>query len=84
MTPAIHRAAPPARRGRRTGRRRGDGGELNVAIVGNPQMEDIAKLTPELFTAETGITVNYTVLEEGTLREVVPATSAPAASSSTS
>jgi sorbitol/mannitol transport system substrate-binding protein len=47
------------------------GGELNVAIVGNPQMEDIASLTPELFTAETGITVNYTVLEEGTLREVV-------------
>ncbi len=45
--------------------------ELNVAIVGNPQMEDIASLTPELFTAETGITVNYTVLEEGTLREVV-------------
>lgn len=45
--------------------------ELNVAIVGNPQMEDIADLTPDLFTAETGITVNYTVLEEGTLREVV-------------
>ena len=45
--------------------------ELNVAIVGNPQMEDIAGLTPDLFTAETGITVNYTVLEEGTLREVV-------------
>ena len=34
-------------------------------------MEDIANLTPDLFTAETGITVNYTVLEEGTLREVV-------------
>ena len=27
--------------------------------------------TPELFTAETGINVNYSVLEEGTLREVV-------------
>lgn len=49
----------------------GDGGSLNVAIVGNPQMEDIAALTPELFTADTGIEVNYTVLEEGTLREVV-------------
>ena len=49
----------------------GDGGELNVIIVGNPQMEDIAELTPELFTAETGINVNYSVLEEGTLREVV-------------
>jgi sorbitol/mannitol transport system substrate-binding protein len=43
---------------------------LNVAIVGNPQMEDIAKLTPELFTKETGITVNYSILGEGDLREV--------------
>ena len=31
--------------------------ELDVTIVGNPQMEDIASLTPDLFTAETGITV---------------------------
>jgi sorbitol/mannitol transport system substrate-binding protein len=44
--------------------------EINVAIVGNPTLEDIASLTPELFTAETGITVNYTVLEEQTLREI--------------
>ena len=44
--------------------------EINVAIVGNPQMEDIAALTPDLFTAETGITVNYTVLEEQQLREI--------------
>ena len=43
---------------------------LNVAIVGNPQMEDIASLTPELFTAETGIAVEYTILEEQTLREI--------------
>jgi sorbitol/mannitol transport system substrate-binding protein len=49
----------------------GDGGEITVAIVGNPQMEDISALTPELFTAETGIEVNYSVLEEGTLREIV-------------
>ena len=27
---------------------------INVAIVGNPQMEDIASLTPELFTAADG------------------------------
>src|SRR5882757_9646944 len=49
----------------------GSGGSktLNVAIVGNPQMEDIAKLTPTLFTKKTGIKVNYTVLEEGKLRE---------------
>jgi len=44
---------------------------INVAIVGNPQMEDIASLTPELFTADTGIEVNYTILEEQTLREIV-------------
>jgi sorbitol/mannitol transport system substrate-binding protein len=49
----------------------GDGGAITVAIVGNPQMEDISALTPDLFTAETGIEVNYSVLEEGTLREVV-------------
>ncbi len=48
-----------------------EGGEINVVIVNNPQMEDIAELTPELFTAETGITVNYSFLEEGTLREIV-------------
>jgi sorbitol/mannitol transport system substrate-binding protein len=49
----------------------GRGRSINVAIVGNPQMEDIARLTPELFTAHTGITVNYTILEEQTLREIV-------------
>jgi sorbitol/mannitol transport system substrate-binding protein len=46
------------------------GGSINVAIVDNPQMKDIAKLTPSLFTAKTGIKVNYTVLDEGTLRQV--------------
>jgi sorbitol/mannitol transport system substrate-binding protein len=48
----------------------GKGGEINVAIVDNPQMKDIAKLTPSLFTAKTGIKVNYTILDEGTLRQV--------------
>jgi sorbitol/mannitol transport system substrate-binding protein len=46
------------------------GGSINVAIVDNPQMKDIAALTPSLFTAKTGTKVNYTVLDEGTLREV--------------
>jgi sorbitol/mannitol transport system substrate-binding protein len=46
------------------------GGTINVAIVDNPQMKDIAKLTPSLFTAKTGIKVKYTVLDEGTLRQV--------------
>ncbi len=43
---------------------------INVAIVDNPQMKDIAKLTPSLFTKKSDIKVNYTVLDEGTLREV--------------
>ena len=43
---------------------------LNVAIVANPQMQDIAKLTPSLFTAKSGIKVKYTILDEGKLREV--------------
>ncbi len=46
------------------------GKTINVAIVDNPQMKDIAKLTPELFTKSSGIKVNYTVLDEGTLRQV--------------
>ena len=46
------------------------GGTINVAIVDNPQMKDIAKLTPSLFTKQTGIKVNYTILDEGTLRQV--------------
>ena len=33
-------------------------------------MKDIAKLTPSLFTAQTGIKVNYTILDETTLRQV--------------
>src|SRR3954468_12773517 len=46
------------------------GNSINVAIVDNPQMKDIAKLTPSLFTKKSGIDVNYTILDEGTLREV--------------
>jgi sorbitol/mannitol transport system substrate-binding protein len=46
------------------------GGTINVAIVDNPQMKDIAQLTPSLFTAKTKIKVNYTVLDETTLRQV--------------
>jgi sorbitol/mannitol transport system substrate-binding protein len=45
-------------------------GSINVAIVDTPQMQDLAHLTPSLFTRGTGIKVNYTILDEGTLREV--------------
>jgi len=43
---------------------------ISVAIVANPQMQDIASLTPSLFTAKTGVKVKYTILDEGKLREV--------------
>jgi sorbitol/mannitol transport system substrate-binding protein len=43
---------------------------ISVAIVANPQMQDIASLTPALFTKTSGIKVNYTILDEGKLREV--------------
>jgi polyol transport system substrate-binding protein len=46
------------------------GGSINVAIVDTPQMQDLAHLTPSLFSDKTDITVNYTILDEGTLREV--------------
>ena len=49
----------------------GSGGDsINVAIVDNPQMKDIAELTPELFSKKSGVKVNYTILDEGTLRQV--------------
>lgn len=49
---------------------RGAAKTISVAIVANPQMQDIAALTPSLFTAKTGIKVNYTILDEGKLRQV--------------
>ena len=50
----------------------GQGGEtINVLMVGNPQMEDIRELTADNFTAETGITVKYTILPENELRDKV-------------
>ena len=47
-----------------------EGKTISVAIVTNPQMTDIASLTPSLFTAKTGIKVKYTILDEGKLREI--------------
>src|SRR3954451_21729305 len=43
---------------------------ISVAIVANPQMTDIASLTPSLFTKKSGIKVKYTILDEGKLRQV--------------
>ena len=49
---------------------RGTAKTISVAIVANPQMQDIASLTPSLFTAKSGIKVKYTILDEGKLRQV--------------
>jgi sorbitol/mannitol transport system substrate-binding protein len=49
---------------------RTDAKTISVAIVKNPQMTDIASLTPSLFTAKSGIKVKYTILDEGKLREI--------------
>src|SRR2546430_9218537 len=46
------------------------GKTISVAIVGNPQRQDIASLTPSLFTKQTGINVKYTILDEGKLRAI--------------
>ncbi|WP_326584499.1 sugar ABC transporter substrate-binding protein [Streptomyces sp. NBC_00481] len=49
----------------------GGGKSINVLMVGNPQMEDIAKLTRDNFTKDTGIKVNFTILPENELRDKV-------------
>ena len=51
----------------------GGGGSksLTVLMVGNPQMEDIQKLTADNFTKSTGIKVNFTILPENELRDKV-------------
>ncbi|MFD8544622.1 ABC transporter substrate-binding protein [Streptomyces sp. NPDC059649] len=46
-----------------------DSEAINVLMVGNPQMEDLAKLTREHFTSDTGIKVNFTVLPENEFRD---------------
>ncbi|MDX6629171.1 MAG: polyol transport system substrate-binding protein, partial [Gaiellales bacterium] len=46
------------------------GKTISVAIVKNPQMTDIASLTPSLFTSTSGIKVKYTILDEGKLRQI--------------
>jgi sorbitol/mannitol transport system substrate-binding protein len=49
----------------------GSSKSINVLMVGNPQMEDIAKLTKSTFTKDTGIKVNFTILPENELRDKV-------------
>jgi polyol transport system substrate-binding protein len=46
-------------------------GAIDVAIVDTPNTEDLVHLTPSLFTSRSHIKVNYTILDEGTLRELV-------------
>ena len=47
----------------------GGGESIDVIMVNNPQMIDLQELTEEHFTAETGITVNFTVLPENDVRD---------------
>ncbi|GAA2649139.1 ABC transporter substrate-binding protein [Paractinoplanes durhamensis] len=56
-----------------TGGSSGDSGDntITALMVGNPQMEDIQKLTAENFTKQTGITVKFTILPENELRDKV-------------
>ncbi|MFR9775665.1 ABC transporter substrate-binding protein [Micromonospora sp. MS34] len=50
----------------------GSGGKtITVLMVGNPQMEDLAKVTADNFTKQTGITVRFTILPENELRDKV-------------
>ncbi len=49
----------------------GDANSISVLMVNNPQMVDLQQLTAANFTAETGITVNFTVLPENELRDNV-------------
>jgi sorbitol/mannitol transport system substrate-binding protein len=56
-----------------TGGSSGDSGDntITALMVGNPQMEDIQKLTADNFTKQTGITVKFTILPENELRDKV-------------
>ena len=49
----------------------GDSNTITALMVGNPQMEDIQKLTADNFTKQTGITVKFTILPENELRDKV-------------
>ncbi|MEU1810734.1 sugar ABC transporter substrate-binding protein [Micromonospora sp. WMMD1076] len=49
----------------------GGGKSITVLMVGNPQMEDLAKVTADNFTKKTGITVRFTILPENELRDKV-------------
>ena len=49
----------------------GGGTSINVLMVGNPQMEDVEKLTAANFTKTSGIRVNFTILPENELRDKV-------------
>src|ERR1700761_6190939 len=44
---------------------------ITALMVGNPQMEDIQKLTADTFTKQTGIKVKFTILPENELRDKV-------------
>jgi sorbitol/mannitol transport system substrate-binding protein len=44
---------------------------ITALMVGNPQMDDIQKLTADNFTKRTGIAVKFTILPENELRDKI-------------
>src|SRR4051794_26808729 len=57
--------------GSTTGSGGSDDNTITALMVGNPQMEDIQKLTADNFTKQTGIKVKFTILPENELRDKV-------------
>ena len=53
------------------GKSSGGSKSINVLMVGNSQMKDIEQLTADNFTKDSGIKVNFTVLDENSLRAKV-------------
>ncbi len=49
----------------------GGGSAVTVLMVNNPQMVDLQKLTPDNFTKDTGIKVNFTMLPENDVRDKI-------------
>ena len=49
----------------------GGANSIDVLMVNNPQMVDLQQLTARHFTAETGISVNFTVLPENDVRDKI-------------
>ena len=43
---------------------------LDVQVLDDPSLEELIALTPEFFTAQTGININYRIVEQQEIREL--------------